>query len=92
MSRNINEVMKELAEFTALQDEMKSQIEALQDEIKAYMDETGIDEVVAEDGSKATFRPVISNRFDSTAFKKDFADIYEEYTKKTAYKRFTFKR
>lgn len=90
--KNINEVMQELASYTQMQEELKAQIEALQDEVKAYMTEQGVDEVVGENGEKATWRGVISNRFDSTAFKKDFLDIYKEYTKRTEYKRFTFAR
>ena len=85
-------VMAELASFTQMQEELKAQIEALQDEVKLYMTETGQDEVIGENGEKATWRGVISNRFDSTAFKKDFLDIYKEYTKRTEYKRFTFNR
>ncbi len=88
----INATMKELAEYTELAEQLKAQIEALQDEVKAYMTETGVDEVIGENGEKATWRGVISNRFDSTAFKKDFLDIYKEYTKRTEYKRFTFNR
>ena len=84
--------MKELATYTEMQEELKMQIEALQDEVKAYMTETGTDEVIGANGEKATWRGVISNRFDSTAFKKDFLDIYKEYCKRTEYKRFTFAR
>ena len=40
------------------------------------MIDNNVDEVISNDGIKATYREVISNRFDSTAFKKDFADIY----------------
>mgnify|MGYP007122048500 CR=1 FL=1 len=90
--KNINEVMQELASYTQMQEELKAQIEALQDEVKAYMTETGTDEVIGANGEKATWRGVISNRFDSTAFKKDFLDIYKEYCKRTEYKRFTFAR
>ena len=88
----IMNVMAELASFTQMQEELKAQIEALQDEVKLYMTETGQDEVIGENGEKATWRGVISNRFDSTAFKKDFLDIYKEYTKRTEYTRFTFNR
>lgn len=88
--RNINEIMKDLAEMNAMQDELKATIESLQDEVKQYMTAEGVDEVVAENGDKATWREVISNRFDSTAFKKDFADVYREYTRRTTYRRFTF--
>ncbi len=88
--KNINETMKELAEMTAMLEETKAIIESLQEDVKAYMLLNDLDEVLSENGEKATWREVISNRFDSTQFKKDFADIYKEYTKKTAYKRFTF--
>lgn len=88
--RNINEIMKDLAEMNAMQDELKATIESLQDEVKQYMTAEGVDEVVSENGDKATWREVISNRFDSTAFKKDFADVYREYTRRTTYRRFTF--
>lgn len=88
----INETMKELAEYSEMMEDLKLQIESLQDEIKSYMTENQLDEIVSESGSKATWRSVISNRFDSTNFKKDFLDIYKEYTKKTEYKRFTFNR
>lgn len=90
MKKDINAIMKELAEYTALKEEMEMQIESLKDEVKSYMTENQVDEVLSDDGSKATWREVISNRFDSTAFKKDFLDIYKEYTKKTTSKRFTF--
>ena len=88
--RNIEIIMKDLAEMTAMQEELKATIDSLQDEVKAYMTAEGVDEVVAENGDKATWREVISNRFDSTAFKKDFADVYREYTRRTTYRRFTF--
>lgn len=86
----INATMKELAEYTALAADLKVQIESLQDEIKGYMAENGIDEVLAEDGTKAVWREVVSSRFNSTQFKKDFLDIYKAYTTQTSYKRFTF--
>ncbi len=89
---DINSILKELAEYTTLLDDLKAQIESLQDNVKEYMSENGVDEVVGDNGEKATFRIVVSSRFDSTSFKKDFMDIYKEYTKRTEYKRFTFYR
>lgn len=88
--KDINETMRELAEMTEMLEETKAIIEGLQEEVKAYMTAEGVDEVLTDNGEKATWREVISNRFDSTLFKKDFSDIYQEYTRKTAYKRFTF--
>ena len=85
---NINEVIKEIKEYQAMQDELKRQIEALKQEAVEHLESNEIDEYMCDEG-KVTYREVISNRFDSTSFKKDFADIYAEYSKKTSSMRFT---
>lgn len=91
MKKDINAIMKELAEMTAMLEETSAIVESLKDEVKAYMTEQGVDEVVTENGEKATWREVISNRFDSTAFKKsEWGELYKEFTKPTKSKRFTF--
>lgn len=82
---NINEVIKE---YQDMQDALKAEIEALKAQAIEYMNENGVDEVVTDDG-KTTYREVISQRFQSTEFKKDFLDIYKEYTKPTSSMRFT---
>ena len=35
------------------------------------------------------FTSILSNRFDTTDFKRAYADLYEEFTKQTASRRFT---
>lgn len=85
---NINEVIKEIKEYQAMQDELKKQIEALKADAIEYLQANEIDEFLCDEG-KVTYREVISNRFDSTSFKKDFADVYSEYTKKSSSMRFT---
>ena len=85
---NINEVIKEIKEYQVMQDELKRQIEALKQEAVEYLESNEIDEYMCDE-VKVTYRDVISNRFDSTSFKKDFADIYAEYSKKTSSMRFT---
>lgn len=86
----MNEIIREIKEYQEIQDELKKQIEELKAEAIQYLEEHQIDEFLGADG-KVTYREVISNRFDSTAFKKDFADIYAEYTRKTSNMRFTCK-
>ncbi|MBR4590055.1 MAG: hypothetical protein IKO36_05250 [Bacteroidaceae bacterium] len=91
MKKDINTIMKELAEMTAMLEETSAIVEGLKDQVKEYMTEQGIDEVVTENGEKATWREVISSRFDSTAFKKsEWGELYKEYCKPTKSKRFTF--
>ena len=87
---NIKDVIKEIKEYQAMQDELKKQINELKEEAIEWLDENELDEILTDEG-KITYREVISKRFNSTAFKKDFADIYDEYTTKTSNMIFTCK-
>lgn len=87
---NIKDVIKEIKEYQAMQNELKKQINELKEEAIEWLDENELDEILTDEG-KITYREVISKRFNSTAFKKDFADIYDEYTTQTSNMRFTCK-
>lgn len=87
---NIKDVIKEIKEYQAMQDELKKQINELKEEAIEWLDENELDEILTDEG-KITYREVISKRFNSTAFKKDFADIYDEYTTQTSNMKFTCK-
>lgn len=86
---NIQETMKELAQYIRMQDEISQTIEGLKDQIKAYMQENGL-ETLASDEHKATYKTVSSSRIDTTAFKKAFPSMAEQFTKTTTSQRFTF--
>ena len=88
---SINELEKkieQLQEWTELQEQAKKEAERLKAEITAEMVERDTEEMTA--GKYIVrYTLVLSNRFDSTAFKKDFADIYREYTKQVSSRRFS---
>lgn len=88
MKKSINEVIKEYKEYSELLEEAKKQLEVLKAQAVDYLNENEIDEVLTDEG-KITYREVISKRFDSTSFKKDFADIYAEYQRTSSSMRFT---
>ncbi len=77
-----------LQEMEAFLEEIKAEAESLRDTIKADMMEKGLEEMEA---GKYIIRwtPVLSNRFDTTGFKKAYGDLYKAYTKQTASRRFT---
>lgn len=88
---NINEVLAELKQFIQKKKELEADITRLQDECKEYMTENELSELFNDDKSiVARYTEVISNRFDTTAFKKsEWGELYEEYTKKVTSMRFT---
>lgn len=86
---NIDNTMKELAEYIRLGEEVAANIDALKDVLKAYMTETGKD-VLTGTEHKASYKAVTSSRIDATALKKEHPDIATAYTRTTESKRFTF--
>jgi len=89
--KNINEIIKELAEYTKLADELEKQIDELKDECKEYMTSNELEEILGENGEHIIWKKVISMKFDSTAFKKsEWGELYKEYSKPTETKPFKF--
>lgn len=80
--------IEQLKEWEALAAEAAAEIESLKDSIKKEMDARGVEEIEAGQYI-ARFTTVLSNRFDTTAFKRDHADVYKLYTKQTTSRRFS---
>ena len=65
------------------------ELEAMNDSIKLdILAIMGNDEMHVEGAAKATNKTVVSSRFDSSGFKKEYPDLFTEYSRKTSYKRF----
>ena len=77
-----------LNEWEAIIADAQAEAEALRDEIKAEMLDRETEELVAG-AYIVRWTSVLSNRFDSTAFKKVMPEVYKAYTKQTASRRFT---
>ena len=77
-----------LNEWEAILEEAKAEAEALRDAIKAEMLEKNTEELEAGQYI-IRWTSVLTNRFDTTAFKKEHNDLYKEFTKQTSSKRFS---
>ena len=84
----IQSKIESLRELEDLIEEAKAEAEALRDEIKAEMLSRDTEELTA---GKYIVRwtSVLSQRFDTTAFKKVMPEVYKAYTKQVSSKRFT---
>lgn len=80
--------VRKIKRLQARADELNAEIKAIQDEIKAEMDERNAEEIKAG-GFKIRYAAVTSNRFDTAAFKKLHAKMYEKFIKTTTSRRFT---
>lgn len=87
----MNEVLAELVEYERMKKELEEEISKLQTECKEYMAENELSELFNDDKTiVARMTEVISNRFDTTSFKKsEWAELYKMYTKQITSVRFT---
>ena len=77
-----------LNKYEAMMEEIKAEADTIRNSIKAEMEARAVEELVAGQYI-VRYTAVLSNRFDSTAFKKVLPDLYKAYTKQVASRRFT---
>lgn len=77
-----------LNKYEAMMEEVKAQADTIRNEIKAEMVARELEEMFAGQYI-IRYTSVLSNRFDSTAFKKVMPEIYKAYTKQVSSRRFT---
>lgn len=80
--------VEQLKELENLLEEVKVEAEAIRDEIKQEMMARETEELEA---GKYIVRwtSILSNRFDTTAFKKVLPEVYKAYTKQITSRRFS---
>ena len=89
MSRN--ELIKRIEYLRELEDmeaEIKAEAATIRESLKAELADREVEELVVGNYI-VRWTSVLSNRFDSTAFKKVYGELYKAYTKQTASRRFS---
>lgn len=76
---NIDSIMKELAEYIRMGEQIAATVDGLKDQLKQIMQE-----------HKATYKAVTNSRIDTTALKKELPGVAAQYTRATKTRRFTF--
>ena len=77
-----------LKDLESLIEEAKAEAEALRDEIKTEMLNRNTEELEAGQYI-VRWTSVLTQRFDTTAFKKVMPEVYKEYTKQISSRRFS---
>ena len=80
--------VEKLKELEELLEEVKTEAESVRDEIKQEMLTQDTEELEAGQYI-IRWTSVLTNRFDTTAFKKVLPDVYKAYTKQITSRRFT---
>ena len=80
--------IESLKDLETLIEEAKAEAEALRDEIKAEMLSRNTEEIEAGQYI-VRWTSVLTQRFDTTAFKKVMPEVYKAYTKQVSSRRFS---
>ena len=88
LEENFMENSEALKDLEALIEEAKAEAETLRDEIKTEMLNRNTEEMEAGQYI-IRWTSVLSQRFDTTGFKKSHADLYKEFTKQVSSRRFS---
>ena len=86
---NLDSLMREIAEYTRMAEEVAATLDSLKDILKKHMEENGLDSIAGSE-HKASYKAVTSSRIDTTALKRDMPEIAAKYTKTTKTRRFLF--
>ena len=86
---NLDSLMRQIAEYTRMAEEIAATLDSLKDTLKKHMEENGLDSIAGSE-HKASYKAVTSSRIDTTALKRDMPEIAAKYTKTTNTRRFLF--
>ena len=85
-----NTIFREMAQYRTIIAEAQKELDRLEAETKAFMTANEMTELIGDE-HKATYKEVVSNRFDSKKFKADgYEDLYKAYQKSSSSMKFTF--
>ena len=77
-----------LNKYEAMMEEIKTEADSIRNTIKAEMEAREVEELIAGQYI-VRYTAVLSNRFDSTAFKRVCPEVYKAYTKQVSSRRFS---
>ena len=77
-----------LNKYEAMMEELKTEADRVRDSIKAEMEAREVEELIAGQYI-IRWTSVLSQRFDSSSFKKVLPDLYKAYTKQVSSRRFS---
>ena len=86
-----NELIKRIEYLRELEDmeaEIKAEAETIRESLKAELADRETEELVVGNYI-VRWTSVLSNRFDTTGFKKAYGDLYKAFTKQSASRRFS---
>lgn len=86
----IQSLLKNLKHLNMEREKLDQLIKEHQNELRAYMIAENISELVGSCGEKLIYTEVISKRFNTKEFKKQFESLYNSYLKTTKNYRFKF--
>lgn len=87
-TQTIETKVKELKELQRMSEELTAEMESIKNELKQEIISRGTGEIITTE-YKLRYKEVNGSRFDTTAFKAKYAELYNQFVKSTSQMRFT---
>jgi len=87
-AQDLIKTVRDLKELKAMAADLTAEITTLEDRLKAEMTARNTDEMTV-DVFKVRWTAVVSQRFDSTAFKSTHSELYRQFSKPVETRRFS---
>lgn len=89
-TNELQKAVDELRELTAMNDELNKHMDVIRNSIKEHMAACNLD-VINGMNFKITWNEIATTSFDSKAFKVDYPELAEQYTRRGTTRRFCLK-
>lgn len=86
----IQSIIRNLKKLEIAREDLDKQIKEHELELKDFMQFYSIEELHGSNGEKVIYKEILGKRFDSTAFKRSYVELYNSYLKNTKSLRFKF--
>ena len=86
--KEIEALVEQMNNYDELAAKVKAKADAIREAIKAEMVRLDVEELEAG-AYILRYTNIISNRFDTTTFKRLYAELYKDFTKQVSSRRFT---
>ena len=90
MKKNIKDVLNDLEDLIMMKSDLDAEIKKMESQVKEYMAQEQMDVLYGDKDQKVTYREIISNRFNTTLFKKEYGELYAQFQRPVRSFKFQF--
>lgn len=90
MKKDIISVLDDLQDLMMMKEDLDTEIKRIQMQVKDYMSQAKLDTLYGHNSQRVLYKDVTVQKFNSSLFRKKYAELYSAFQKPVIMKRFQF--